>query len=82
MINDKNAYDSYRKLLYFFKNQIEVHFKDFDDIFYNGFIIDLSEDKLTLVLNERVKGTIPILLEFINPDSIVKCERKEGWIFI
>jgi len=76
MTNAKIAHDSYRKLIYFFENKIEVHFKDFDDIFYNGMIIDLNEHKLTMVLSERVKGTIPILLEFINPDSIVKCEAR------
>ena len=65
----------YRKLLYYFENKIHVHFKDLDDIFYNGLILDLNEDKLTMVLYERVRGSIPILLEFINPDSI--CKFKE-----
>ena len=60
----------YRKLLYFYEKKIYVHFKDVDDIFYNGLILDLNEDKLTLVLAERVRGEIPILLEFINPNSI------------
>lgn len=60
----------YRQLLYFFDNKIEIHFKDLDKIFYNGLIIDLSEQKLTMVLAERVRGTIPILLENINPNSI------------
>ena len=67
----------YRKLLYFFENQIKVHFKDNNEIFYNGLILDLNENKLTLVLAERVRGEIPILLEFINPDSISKFEEKE-----
>ena len=61
---------NYRKLLYFFENKIKVHFKDLDEIFYNGIILDLSEEKLTMVLQERVRGTIPILLEFINHNSI------------
>ena len=61
---------NYRKLLYFFKNKIKVHFKDLDEIFYNGLILDLSEEKLTMVLQERVRGNIPILLEFIRHDSI------------
>ncbi len=63
---------NYRKLLYFFENKIKVHFKDLDHIFYNGLILDLSEEKLTMVLRERVRGEIPILLEFINPNSITK----------
>ena len=74
MTNDKTAHDSYRKFLYFFQNEISVHFKDLDNIFYNGLIIDLDEKKLTMVLNEEVKGTMPILLEFVNPDTIR--ERK------
>lgn len=61
---------NYRKLIYFFENKIQIHFNDLDHIFYNGLIIDLSEDKLTMVLKERVKGTIPILLENIIPHSI------------
>ncbi len=63
---------NYRKLLYFFENQIKIHFKDLDDIFYNGLILDLNEKKLTLVIRERIKGEIPFLLENIKPDSIVK----------
>lgn len=60
----------YRKLIYFFNNNLKVHFKDTNEIFYNGLILDLNESKLTLVINERVRGTIPILLEHINPNTI------------
>ena len=70
MTNDKIGKDAYRKFLYFFENKIHVHFKDMDNVFYNGLIIDLNEEKLTMVFLERVKGTMPILLEFINPESI------------
>ena len=62
--------NNYRKLLYYFSNEVWVHFKDLDGIFYNGQIIDLNEDKLTMVLQERVRGTIPFLLEQIDTDSI------------
>ena len=72
MTKDKIAKDSYRKLLYFFENKIWVHFKDFDKIFYNGLIIDLNEDKMTMVIQERVRGEFPFLLECVNPDSIAK----------
>jgi len=71
MINE-TGYKNYRTLLYYFKNKILVHFKDLDNIFYNGLILELNEQKLTLVLRERVKGEIPFLLEDINPDSINK----------
>ena len=70
MTNDKIAHDTYRKLLYFFENKLLVHFKDFSGVFYNGEIIDLNEKKLTLVLDERVKGMMPLLLEQINPETI------------
>lgn len=66
----------YRKLIYFFENKIKIHFKDLDNIFYNGLILDLNEEKLTMVLRERVRGEIPILLEFINPDSISKFNEE------
>ena len=68
---------NYRQLLYYFENKIKIHFKDLDEIFYNGLIIDLSETKLTMVLQERIRGTIPILLEFIKPNSIQEY-REEG----
>ena len=67
---DEKGQKVYRKLIYFFENNLKVHFKDLDKIFYNGIIIDLNENKLTLILRERIRGTIPILLEAINPDSI------------
>jgi len=77
MTNDKIAHESYRKFLWFFENKIKVHFKDFDEVFYNGTIIDLNEKKSTMILQERVRGTIPFLLENINPDSIVKMEERK-----
>ena len=63
---------NYRILLYYFENKIKIHFKDLDEIFYNGLILDLNEKKLTLVLQERMKGEIPFLLENIKEDSISK----------
>lgn len=75
MTEDKLSFEVYRKLAYFFENNIEVHFKDLDDIFYNGTIVDIRLKESTLILCENVRGTIPILLECINPNSI--CEFKE-----
>ena len=60
----------YRKLVYFYENKILIHFKDLEDIFYNGLILNLDREKHMLILNERVKGDIPIALEDIKPDSI------------
>ena len=68
--------NNFRQLNYFFENKKKVHFKDLDEIFYNGLIIDLDERKLTLVLDERVRGVVPFLLENIKPESIQ--EFKEG----
>ena len=76
MMNEKGQM-VYRKLIYFFENKLKVHFTDLDKIFYNGIILDLNEPKLTLVLNERIRGTIPILLECINPNSIEEFKEKE-----
>lgn len=67
---------NYRKLLYFFKNKVKVHFKNLENIFYNGLILDLSELKLTMVLQERVIGSIPILLEEIKTDSIAEFKEE------
>lgn len=77
MTDDKIANNSYRKLLYFFSNKIAVHFKDFNNIFYNGIIEDLNEEKKTLILKERVRGTMPLILEDIDPKTIVKMEEKK-----
>lgn len=68
---------NYRKLLYYFKNSLVVHFTDLDKIFYNGLILDLDEEKLTMVLKERIKGEMPFLLECINEDSICKFKERE-----
>jgi len=76
-MKNETANENYRKFIYFFENKIKVHFKDFDDIFYNGLIIDLDEKKLIMVIMERIRGTMPILLEFVNPDSIVEF-KEEG----
>ncbi len=67
---------NYRKLLYYFENKIKVHFKDLDRIFYNGLILDLNEEKQIMILAERVRGEMPILLEFIDSNSITKFEEK------
>lgn len=72
---------NYRKLSYFYTNKILVHFKDNEDIFYNGLILNLNRTEHTLILNERVKGNIPIILEDIKTDSISKfTEFKEDRI--
>jgi len=70
----------YRKLLYFFQKEQAIHFTVLDTgSFYNGIILDLNQDKLTLVLKEFKLGEIPFLLEDINEDSIALFTlKKEG----
>ena len=63
---------NYRKLVYFYENKILVHFKDIEDIFYNGLILNLDREGHILILKERVKGNIPIVLENIKTDSIAE----------
>lgn len=75
-MRDEKGERNYRKLLYYYSNQIWVHFKNLDGIFYNGQILDLNEDKLTLVLQERIKGDMPFLLEQIDTDSIAAFKLK------
>jgi len=75
-MNNEIGQRNYRKLLYFFENKIRVHFTDLDEIFYNGLILDLSEENLSMVLNERVKGNMPILLECIKESSIEEFKEK------
>ena len=72
----------YRKLLYFSENGQAIHFTINDTgIFYNGIIIELNKDYLTLVLKEFKFGEMPFLLEEINENSIVKYTTKvEGKI--
>ena len=72
---------NYRKLIYFYENKIKVHFKDFDEIFYNGLILNLKKEEHILILNERVRGNIPLVLEKIKPDSICEFTEAEGEIW-
>jgi hypothetical protein len=76
MTKDKIAHDTYRKLKVFYDNKILVHFKDFNEIFYNGEIISLDQIGLSMLFKENKRGTIPFLLEEINPDSIVKFKEE------
>jgi len=75
-MRDDVGQEVYRKLLYYFENNIPVHFTDLDEVFYNGLILDLSESKHTLVIRERLNGELPILLECIKPSSISTFKEK------
>jgi len=76
MKNEKGK-QVFRKLIYFHENKIPIHFNLISGGWKNGEIISLSEDKLTLVLNEFVEGELPFLLENIDVNSIVKFREKE-----
>ncbi len=76
MINEKGL-RIYRKLISYSENQTKIHINSKDG-FRNGFIIDLNEQRLTLVLKDDVLGeTTPILLEDIYEDSIKKFKKVE-----
>lgn len=77
MTKDKVAHDSYRKLKYFSDNNISVHFKDNFGVFYNGEIISLDEKNLLMIFKERIKGTMPILLENIKSNSIFQFREEK-----
>ena len=66
----------FRKLVYFQENKLPIHFNLISGGWKNGEIINLNEDKLTLVLNEFVEGELLFLLENININSIVKFREK------
>ena len=75
-MNNELGNKVYRKLLYFFENKIPIHFSLYAGGWKNGLILDLSEEKLTLVLKEFVEGELPFLCEDIILDSI-KSFKKE-----
>lgn len=80
-MSNENAYGRrvYRKLLYFSERGLAIHFTiNETGVFYNGIILDLNEDKLTMALKEFKFGDMPFLLEDINEDSIVAFTTKEG----
>lgn len=61
----------YRKLLWFYKENIPVHFCLLNrNGWKNGKILDLNEKQLTLVLEEFKEGEIPFLCEEININTI------------
>ena len=69
-----------RKLTIYFYEEKWVHFKDKDGIFYNGYILYLDKENLSMIFKERIKGEISILLECIKTDSIQSfrlTKRKE-----
>jgi len=75
-MNNEIGKQVYRKLIYFFKNKLPVHFSLYSGGWKNGYLIDLNEKELTLVLKEFVEGELPFLLENIKLDSIVRYKEK------
>ncbi len=76
-MNNEQGTRVYRKLIYFFENEIPIHFTLLNGGWKNGKIKELNEEKLTLVLTEFVEGELPFLLEDIDTDSIVEFREKE-----
>ncbi len=76
-MNNELGQQVFRKLLYFFTNKIPVHFSLYSGGWKNGEILDLNEEKLTLVLKEFVEGELPFLLEDIILESIKPFRKRE-----
>ncbi len=76
-MNQEIGKQAFRKLVYFSENNIPIHFSLIAGGWKNGKIINLDEDKLTLVLEEFVEGELSFLLEDINVNSIVRFREKE-----
>lgn len=77
----QRAMENYRKLVYFFENKISVHIKiieNNEEVWLNGNILDLSEEKLTMVLQELQRGGLPILLEDVTKISKYKEKGEEN----
>lgn len=68
--------NAYRKLLYFYKNQLPVHFSLRKGGWKNGLIRDLNATTLSLVLREFKDGTLIFLCEEIDADSIEPFREK------
>ena len=75
-MNNELGKQVYRKLTYFYENEILVHFSLNSGGWKNGKIIDLNEKKLTLILKENVEGELPFLCEEIKINSISKFKEK------
>jgi hypothetical protein len=73
-----NEYDDriYRKLLYFYDNQLVIHFKLLSGEFRNGLIRDLNREEGVMNIKEFKMGDISILFEDINGESIVQYTTK------
>ena len=75
-MNNEIGKNVYRKLLYFFENKLPVHIVLTDNSWHNGIIIDLNEERLSMVLQEFVEGNLPILLENVSLDLIKPYQKK------
>ena len=75
-MNNELGQQVYRKLIYFFENKIAVHFSLNSGGWKNGLVLDLNEEKLTLVLKEFVEGELPFLCEDLILDSIKQFKEK------
>lgn len=76
-MNNDAGLQAYRKLVYFFENEIPIHFSLVNGGWKNGTIKELIKPELTLILNEFEEGELSFLLEDINIDSIKRFRPKE-----
>lgn len=74
----QNARENYFKLSYYFENEIPVHIKDLQGVFYNGRILHMSWNYKIIILKEFYRGEVSIFLESILPRSIAKYNPPGG----
>ena len=75
-MNDEIGKKVFRKLLYFYENEIPVHFDLISNGWKNGKIKELNEERLTFILEENLEGELHFLCEEVDPDSIVKFKER------
>ena len=76
-MNNEVGLQVYRKLIYFFENEIPIHFSLLYGGWKNGKIKELNKEELTVVIIEFEEGELPpFLLEDIRINSISKFRPK------
>ena len=76
-MNNELGEQVYRKLHYFYINEILIHFDLVRGGWKNGKVISLNEKELTFTLKENVEGEMPFLCEEVELNSIAKFREKK-----
>lgn len=65
--------DQKEKIDFYFNKKLAVHIDCYSGRYYNGDIIEISSDKKFVLINDRVLGEIPIMME-----EIQNIEKMKG----